>query len=84
MLALKQHCIHPSTKEPYILSLKGGRNNSPEAARANYSHAFVVEFRTEEDRRWYLEGDEAHLTFVRSLDGVVDGVGIVDFEEGVV
>ncbi len=28
--ALKTSCIHPTTKTPYILSLKGGRDNSPE------------------------------------------------------
>ena len=30
MLALRQNCIHPTTKKPYILDSSGGRDNSPE------------------------------------------------------
>lgn len=30
MLALKNGCLHPTTKQPYIRSLTGGLNNSPE------------------------------------------------------
>lgn len=31
MVALKDTCLHPETNEPYIVSSKGGINNSPEA-----------------------------------------------------
>jgi hypothetical protein len=27
---LKEQCIHPTSSKPYILSLKGGQDNSPE------------------------------------------------------
>jgi len=30
MLALRQNCIHPTTKEPYMLDSSGGRDISPE------------------------------------------------------
>lgn len=30
MLALKENCIHPTSKRPYILDSSGGRDNSPE------------------------------------------------------
>jgi hypothetical protein len=30
MLALRENCIHPTTKKPYILESSGGRDNSPE------------------------------------------------------
>jgi hypothetical protein len=30
MLALKDKCIHPQTKKPYIRSASGGINTSPE------------------------------------------------------
>ena len=83
MLSLKTTCIHPSTKSPYILSCSGGRNNSLEAARAEYSHAFVVEFANEEDRRYYLASDPAHLGFVKGIAGEVQRVGVVDFVPGV-
>lgn len=29
-LSLKETCIHPTANKPYILSLKGGKDNSPE------------------------------------------------------
>ena len=29
-LALKGGCVHPTSNSPYILSLKGGKDNSPE------------------------------------------------------
>ena len=30
MLALKDSCIHPTSKKPYIKSASGGTDNSPE------------------------------------------------------
>lgn len=30
MMNLKDTCIHPTTKKPYIKSFKGGKDNSPE------------------------------------------------------
>ncbi|KAK4635042.1 hypothetical protein CLAFUW4_01918 [Fulvia fulva] len=30
MLALKDNCIHPETKQTYVKSYGGGRDNSPE------------------------------------------------------
>lgn len=29
-MQLKKNCIHPTTQAPYILSLKGGKDNSHE------------------------------------------------------
>ncbi|KAF2715061.1 hypothetical protein K504DRAFT_396036, partial [Pleomassaria siparia CBS 279.74] len=30
MLALKHHCLHPTSNKKYIKSLSGGTDNSPE------------------------------------------------------
>ena len=30
MLALKDKCIHPTSKQPYVKSYGGGRDTSPE------------------------------------------------------
>jgi len=43
----------------------------------------VSEFENEEDRRYYLEKDPAHLEFVRSLGEIIQNVRVVDFEPGV-
>lgn len=125
-LDLKTKCVLASTQKPYIKSIIGGKNNSPEAAKVSgyakkkmelsllpsstlpsafiflpfsdqimaftevifydqvdFSHGFIVEFETEEDRKYYLEKDEAHLKFAKGLAVAVQEVGILDFEPGV-
>lgn len=42
----------------------------------------MSEFKNEEDRKYYLEKDPAHLEFVASLKDVVLNVRVVDFEPG--
>ena len=84
-LALKEKCIHPTTKSPYILSAIGGRNVSTEKIKVDYSHCFVMTFQNKKDLQYYLEEDQVHLEFVNSLgDGSVVKIGVVDFEEGMV
>jgi len=83
MLALRQNCIHPTTDKPYILDSSGGRDNSPEGHQVGaFSHAFVSHFASDEDRRYYLEEDPAHLAFVKSLEGIIQNVRIVDYNPG--
>ncbi|KAF6221485.1 hypothetical protein HO133_002341 [Letharia lupina] len=83
MVDLRNQCIHPASKKPYITTSSGGRQNSSESTKADYSHAFVVEFASEEDRKYYVEEDPAHLEFKKSLKGVVERVGVVDYTPGV-
>jgi len=83
MLALKSQCLHPKTEQPYIVSTVGGRDNSPEGHQGGFSHGFVTHFDNEEDRSYYLNKDPAHLGFVKSLDGIIQNVRVVDFEPGV-
>jgi hypothetical protein len=47
------------------------------------THVFVIEFENEEDRKYYLEKDPAHLGFVGSIGGVVAKAQVVDFVPGV-
>ena len=37
-LSLKDKCLDPDTKRPYILSLTGGRDNSPEGLQVFFFH----------------------------------------------
>ncbi|SPQ27475.1 899da683-da00-45c4-9210-2d653882ee2c [Thermothielavioides terrestris] len=62
-LSLKTNCIHPTTKAPYILSLRDGRDNSPEGLQDGMTHGFVVEFASAEDRDYYVAHDPAHQEF---------------------
>ncbi|KAK4507093.1 hypothetical protein PRZ48_000827 [Zasmidium cellare] len=82
MLALQDKCVHPQTNKPYVKSYGGGRDTSPEGLQGAFSHGFVSEFQNEEDRKYYLEKDPAHLEFVKSLDGIIQNVRVVDFEPG--
>jgi len=83
MVALKDQCIHPTTQKPYILQSSGGRDNSEEGHQVGgFSHGFVSHFASQEDRNYYIEKDPAHLAFVKSLDGVIQNVRVVDYEPG--
>jgi hypothetical protein len=48
ILSLKDNCIHPTTKAPYILSLKCGKDNSPEGLQVRRNaccikkHAYLL------------------------------------------
>ena len=42
----------------------------------------MLEFENGEDRDYYVKQDEAHLAFVKSLDGLVEGAQIVDYTPG--
>lgn len=75
--------MHPLTGEAYILSLKGGKDNSHEGFQGDITHGFVVEFGSVEDRDYYVKEDEAHAAFVMGLRGLVDKAVVVDFEDGV-
>ncbi|KAH8891426.1 hypothetical protein GQ53DRAFT_746541 [Thozetella sp. PMI_491] len=81
-IALKDSCIHPTNDAPYILSLKGGKDNSPEGLQNGITHGFVVEFASTEDRDYYVKIDPSHQAFIRSLGGLVDKVIVVDFITG--
>ena len=48
-----------------------------------YTHAFVIEFASEEDRDYYTAEDPAHLEFKKSLRPLVEKVGVVDYTPGV-
>lgn len=51
--------------------------------QGGFTHGFVMEFQSEADRDYYVTEDPAHLGFVQGLEGIVKGVRVVDFQEGV-
>jgi len=58
-------------------------DTNQEFLQGGITHAFVVEFDNEEDRKYYLEKDPAHLAFVKSIGAVVKKAQVVDFTSGV-
>ncbi|KAM0326623.1 hypothetical protein ACHAQA_006492 [Verticillium albo-atrum] len=83
MLKLKDICVNPKTQEPYILSMKGGKDNSPDGFQNGATHAFVVEFANEKDRDYYAQHDPAHIAVGQELAGSVSTVSVVDFADSV-
>ena len=47
-----------------------------------FTHAFVVEFESEEDRDYYVKHDESHQAFIASINGLVDGAQVLDYVSG--
>ncbi|KAF4861783.1 hypothetical protein CGCSCA1_v014844 [Colletotrichum siamense] len=83
MLALKEQCLHPVTRQPYIKSVSGGEDNSPEGNQGGITHAFVVEFASVEDRDYYVKTDATHQRFVASLAGLVAKSQVIDYTPNV-
>ncbi|RYP73233.1 hypothetical protein DL769_004253 [Monosporascus sp. CRB-8-3] len=79
MLRLKNSCIHPASQKPYIRSLTGGPNNSPEGLQAGIQYGFVVEFESPEYRDYYVAEDKAHQAFKHSVSGILEKVIVVDY-----
>ncbi|KAF9738768.1 hypothetical protein PMIN06_010498 [Paraphaeosphaeria minitans] len=83
MLSLQESCIHPTSGVPYIKSLTGGKDNSPEGLQEGLSHAFVVQFASNEDRDYYVNQDPAHDAFKKAAGPFIEKAVVVDFENGV-
>lgn len=82
MLSLHKKCTHPVRKTPYIRSLKGGLDNSPEGMQDGLTHVFVAEFDSAWERDYYVKEDPNHRRFVESIADIVDKAVVVDFIPG--
>ncbi|KAK4652368.1 hypothetical protein QC762_610530 [Podospora pseudocomata] len=71
-IALKGSCLHPTSNTPYIKTIKGGKDNSPEG----------LQFSSAEDRDYYVSTDPSHQAFVKSIGALVEKVIVVDFVDG--
>ncbi|KAK5045694.1 hypothetical protein LTR84_009063 [Exophiala bonariae] len=83
MLGLKDTCIHPTSQQPYIVTSSGGIDNSPEGAQGGFTHGFVVEFASAQDRDYYVNDDPSHQAFVKKNGERFDDVRVIDYEKGV-
>ncbi|KAI5853611.1 hypothetical protein BZA05DRAFT_444606 [Tricharina praecox] len=82
-LALQQKCQKEDGSE-YILSITGGPDISIEGLQKGFTHVYVVQFASVEDRNYYVRRDSAHAEFagrlIGSIEGGVDGATVLDFE----
>lgn len=79
MLGLKDACVRDGTQTPYIKSLTGGRDNSPEGLQNGIQYAFVVEFENVEDRDFYVHQDKAHKAFIAKAGPSIAKAIVVDY-----
>ncbi|KAK3380495.1 stress responsive A/B barrel domain-containing protein [Lasiosphaeria ovina] len=81
-LALKESCLSLNSQQPYIKSMTGGKDNSPEGKQDGLTHGFVMQFATADERNYYLEKDPAHQKFKKEVEPIVQKVTVVDFTAG--
>lgn len=69
-LALKHECLRNG--KPYIVSVDTGEANSPEKADLGLTHAFIVTFKSENDRDYYvgrLSAGKANTALLKNKNG---------------
>lgn len=66
-------------KVPSIANYRAGINNSPEGLNKGFTHCFIVTFANAKGRDAYLP-HPAHQEFVKTLDGLIADVFVIDFE----
>lgn len=66
----------------YVVQRLSSTKTHSDLYQGGFTHGFVSEFESVEDRDYYLNRDPAHLEFVASLKNVVKGVRVLDFEPG--
>ncbi|SPO05197.1 uncharacterized protein DNG_07883 [Cephalotrichum gorgonifer] len=80
LAALKDQCVHPSTGDLYVQSVRVGADNSIERFQNGFTHMMVMEFKSSEDRDYYVKSDPAHLAFVAGLLPSVKGLQVLDID----
>ncbi|MGI6456515.1 MAG: Dabb family protein [bacterium] len=65
-------------KIPQIVDFEWGTNNSPENLNQDFTHCFLLTFKSEEDRDAYLPHPD-HKAFGRQLGPVLDKVFVIDY-----
>jgi hypothetical protein len=66
------------SKIPQIADFEYGTDNSPEGLAGGLTHAFLVTFKSEEDRAIYLP-HPAHMAFVEVLKPHLEKVTVIDY-----
>ncbi|KAJ9494109.1 hypothetical protein H2202_010416 [Exophiala xenobiotica] len=65
-----------------LFKLKSSLSDS-ETKEGGFTHGFVVEFASKEDRDYYIARDPTHLAFVKKNSPRFDDVRVIDYEKGV-
>lgn len=52
-------------------------------SKGGFTHGFVVEFASKEDRDYYVSADPVHQAFVKKNGSRFEDVRVIDYEKGV-
>jgi hypothetical protein len=63
-----------------ILSISGGKNDSPESKNKDFSESFVVEFENKEARNMYLNHQEHKKLAETYILPIIDDIIVFDYE----
>lgn len=66
-----------------MLSMRMGKNRSWEPFNKGMTHAFVLEFASQDDLDYYLTKDPVHLAFSRAAHPLIEDSVVVDIRDGV-
>ncbi|KAI1207847.1 dabb-domain-containing protein [Annulohypoxylon truncatum] len=83
ILDFETNCIHPTSQKPYVKVLGGGKDNSLEGRQDGMTHAFILQFENDEDRKYHVEKDAAQLEFAASSRDIIEKAQVIDFAPGV-
>lgn len=78
--ALRDTCL--KNGKPYMISMRMGKNTSWENFHKGMTHAFVLEFKDEEDRDFYLLHDQVHRAFSAKAGPLIEDSVVVDLRDG--
>ncbi|MCJ1231595.1 hypothetical protein MMC12_008273 [Toensbergia leucococca] len=81
-LKLREQCVKPDSRKPYMKSMKTGVNIGWENLGKGMTHGFVLEFESQEDLDYYLTEDPVHLEFSRNAAPLVIDSVVVDIKDG--
>ncbi|KAK4161211.1 hypothetical protein QBC43DRAFT_323964 [Cladorrhinum sp. PSN259] len=75
-----EDCHHPALNGPYISSVLIGNNPAMDQVMEGYTYIFTLQFKYENDRKWYVNGDPIAKRFMRQIEHLIEKVETVDFE----
>lgn len=74
--ALKTRCLRDGN--PYMKSMRMGKNRSWEPCSKGMAHGFVLELASQDDLDYYLTKDEIHAEFSRNAKPLIEDSVVVD------
>ncbi|KAF2836181.1 hypothetical protein M501DRAFT_1060034 [Patellaria atrata CBS 101060] len=83
MFNLKNTCINPMTKAPYIQSVRGGANSSPRDKVNGMTHIFILEFEIEEEKDYFVDEEPVYDRLKVACNRFIQRVQVLGFTNGV-